>query len=65
MTRNVKTVTIALGAHREDNGPFGGFYNPPTLTVEPQSKVIWKNEDLESHTATSGVRPMPDGWFTT
>lgn len=62
---NVKTVTIALGAHREDNGPFGWFYNPPVITVEPQSNVTWKNEDIQVHTATSGKQPLPDGWFMT
>lgn len=63
---NVKTVTIVQGARNPDNGQ---FYNPPTITVEPQTKIIWKNEDVVredeiisevQHTAVSGERGRPD-----
>ncbi|HEU4447702.1 MAG TPA: hypothetical protein VFR94_23715 [Nitrososphaeraceae archaeon] len=69
----VKTVTIVQGAQYEDNGQ---YYDPPITTVEPGSKVIWKNEDYPDqtdpyvintviHTATSGLEPLPDGRFMT
>ena len=54
---NVKTVTIVQGAHDPDNGQ---FYNPSTITVEPQTQIIWKNEDMVQHTAVSGERGSPD-----
>jgi plastocyanin len=60
-----------LGAHRSDNGQ---FFVPQNITVEPQSQVIWKNEDIENHIIASAndatpennfPDPMPDGWFGT
>ena len=58
-----------LGAHRSDNGQ---FFSPQNITVEPQSQVTWKNEDIENHIIASArdvtpednfYNPMPDGWF--
>ena len=69
-----KTVTIVQGAQFEDHA--GPDYDPPVITVKPGAKVIWKNEDYPDktdpyapdtiqHTATSGISPLPDGWFMT
>jgi plastocyanin len=54
------------GAHNPDNGQ---FYSPSTITVEPQTKIIWKNEDMAREDeiiseiqqyAVSGKRERPD-----
>jgi plastocyanin len=72
-SNNAKTVTIVQGVQYEGNGQ---YYNPPIITVEPGTKIIWKNEDYPDQTdpyvintvirtTTSRLEPLPDGWFMT
>jgi hypothetical protein len=36
----VRTISKAMDAHRPVNEQFGGYYDPATITAEPQSTVI-------------------------
>ena len=56
------TIVIPLGSS-EQKVPTG--YDPYSVTVSPGAKVIWDNEDIVVHTATSGSPSMPDGKFDT
>jgi plastocyanin len=56
-----KTVSIEQGAQSTEDGQ---FYEPAQITINPGDAIIWKNEDIALHTATSGS-DAPDGKFDT
>jgi plastocyanin len=56
-----KTISIEQGAQSAEDGQ---FYEPAQITINPGDAIIWKNEDIALHTATSGS-DAPDGKFDT
>ena len=56
-----KTISIEQGAQSAEDGQ---FYEPAQITINSGDAIIWKNEDVALHTATSGS-DAPDGKFNT
>jgi plastocyanin len=56
-----KTVSIEQGAQSAEDGQ---FYFPAQITINSGDAIIWKNQDIALHTATSGS-DAPDGKFDT
>ena len=56
-----KTVSIEQGAQSAEDGQ---FYEPAQITINSGDAIIWRNEDIALHTATSGS-DAPDGKFDT
>ena len=56
-----KTISIEQGAQSAEDGQ---FYEPAQITINSGDAIIWRNEDIALHTATSGS-DAPDGKFET
>ena len=56
-----KTISIEQGAQSAEDGQ---FYEPAQITINSGDAIIWRNEDIALHTATSGS-DAPDGKFDT
>ena len=59
------TVSIPFGAYDPTfETPVENWYEPPVISIKEGDTIIWKNDDREGHTVTSGKGTGRFGWMS-